>query len=47
MDMSVIITTAALASILANALKVWEFVSSRLDSYIKKSNAQRVCDLGV
>lgn len=37
MDLSAIIITAAVVSILANALKVWEFGSSRLDSYIKNS----------
>ena len=36
MDLSVIIILAALVSILANLLKVLEFGSSRLGSYIKK-----------
>ena len=35
MDLSAIILTAALVSILANFLKVWEFGSSRLSAYIK------------
>jgi len=30
MDLSAIIITAAVASILANIIKVWEFVGSRL-----------------
>jgi hypothetical protein len=30
-----ILLTAALVSILANTLKVWEFVSSRIGSYKK------------
>jgi hypothetical protein len=36
MDMSVIIIVAALVSILANLLKVWEFVSPRFGPHIKK-----------
>jgi len=36
MDLSAIIILAALVSILANLLKVWEFGNSRLGSYIKK-----------
>jgi hypothetical protein len=38
MDLSGIIITAAVVSILANLLKVWEFNSSHLVSYINKSN---------
>ena len=37
MDLSAIIITAAVVSILANFLKVWDFCSSRLDTLIKKS----------
>ena len=37
MDISPFIFVAALVSILANLLKVWEFGSSRLAAYIKKS----------
>jgi len=40
MDLSVIIITASVVSILANALKVWQFGSSRLGSY-KKSKSTR------
>ena len=36
--MSSLIIVAALVSIPANAFKVWEFGSSRLGSYIKKSS---------
>jgi len=36
MDLSAIITTAAVTSILANALKVWEFASPRLGRLLKK-----------
>ena len=35
---SAIIITSAVVSILANALKVWEFGSSRLGSHIKNSS---------
>lgn len=38
MDMSVVIIGAALVSILANFLKVWEFGGPRLSSYIKNLN---------
>jgi hypothetical protein len=37
MDMSAILILAALVSLLANSLKVWEFVSARLGSLFKKT----------
>jgi FlaG/FlaF family flagellin (archaellin) len=39
MDLSAIIILAAIVSILANALKVWEFGSSRLFSKVCQMNA--------
>jgi len=37
MDLSPLITAAAVVSILANSLKVWEFGSPRLGRLLKKS----------
>ncbi len=41
MDMLLIIILAALVSILANSLNVWEFVSSRLAPILKKPKNTR------